>query len=156
MNASILITSVNFGLFLSYLFLYYCHKEISEYEQGLSELELKKYKTIRNERMNHFIIGILVAIATSVIFNSKYSNNMNLLNKVNITVLIIFLIPMLVYKILPKSEYMLKECSQTEKDFKEWFDIYLCMKNRSIYGFLCGFSVSMIFLSLINMDFNEK
>ena len=155
MNASILITSVNFGLFLSYLFLYYCHKEISEYEQGLSELELKKYKTIRNERMNHFIIGILVAIATSVIFILKYSN-MNLLNKVNITVLIIFLIPMLVYKILPKSEYMLKECSQTEKDFNEWFDIYLCMKNKSIYGFLCGFSISIIFLSLINMDFNEK
>jgi len=155
MNVSILIASVNFGLLLSYLFLYYCHKEISEYEQGLTEFELKKYKTIRNERMNHFIIGILVAIATSVIFNLKYSN-MNLLNKVNITILIIFLIPMLVYKILPKSEYMLKECSQTEKDFKEWFDIYLCMKNKSIYGFLCGFSVSMIFLSLINMDFNQK
>lgn len=148
-TANILLTSVNVGLLISYLFLYYCHKDISEYEQGLSEHSLKKYEMIRNERKMHFIIGILIAVATSVFFNLKYTNLL-LLTRINVTILMIFLVPMVIYKILPKSEYMLKECSQTERDFREWFDIYLCMKNKSIYGFLCGFSVSIVFLSLQN------
>ena len=55
---------------------------------------------------------------------------------------------MVVYKLLPKSDNMLNY-SQTEEDYKDWFNIYLCMKNKSMYGFLCGFTVSIMILSLI-------
>ena len=57
---------------------------------------------------------------------------------------------MIVYKVLPKSDYMLKH-SQTDQDYKDWFDIYLCMKNKSIYGFFTGFTMTMIVLSLTNI-----
>ena len=148
MKNSILI-SINMGLLLSYVFTYYCHNQIITYTKDLSSELLIKYENIKKERMIHLGIGLTLAILISSIFYHN-SPEINPIEKINIIILLILLLPMIVYKVLPKSDYMLKH-SQTDQDYKDWFDIYLCMKNKSIYGFFTGFTVTMIVLNLTNI-----
>jgi hypothetical protein len=148
MKNSMLI-SINMGLLLSYVFTYYCHNQIITYTKDLSSELLIKYENIKKERMNHLSIGLILAILISLVFYYN-SPEINPIEKINIIVLLILLLPMIVYKILPKSDYMLKH-SQTDQDYKDWFDIYLCMKNKSIYGFFTGFTMTMMVLSLTNI-----
>lgn len=145
-----LLLSINIGLLISYVFTYYCHNQISEYKNDLSEELLSKYENIRKERMNHLGIGFLIAILISAVFYFK-TPLMSKFQKINIVVLLLLLLPMVVYKLLPKSDYMLKH-SQKDQDYKDWFNVYLCMKNKSVYGFLCGFAVSMMILSLMDIN----
>ena len=137
------------GLLLSYVFTYYCHNQIITYTKDLSSELLIKYENIKKERMNHLGIGLILAILISLVFYYN-SPEINPIEKINIIVLLILLLPMIVYKVLPKSDYMLKH-SQTDQDYKDWFDIYLCMKNKSIYGFFTGFTMTMMVLSLTNI-----
>ena len=146
-----LLLSINIGLFISYLFTYYCHNQITNYTNDLSDELLSKYENIRKERMRHLSTGILIAIVISVLFYFKAPEQTSNFEKINIIILLLLLLPMVIYKLLPKSDYMLKH-SQSDQDYKDWFNIYLCMKNKSVYGFLCGFSVSMIILSLMNVN----
>jgi len=144
-----MLISINMGLLLSYVFTYYCHNQIITYTKDLSSELLIKYENIKKERMTHLGIGLTLAILISLIFYYN-SPEINPIEKINIIILLILLLPMIVYKVLPKSDYMLKH-SQTDQDYKDWFDIYLCMKNKSIYGFFTGFTVTMIVLSLTNI-----
>ena len=134
---------------ISYVFTYYCHNQISDYRNDLSEELLSKYENIRKERMKHFGIGIFIAILISSVF--YYKGQTSKFEKINIIALILLLLPMVIYKLLPKSDYMLKH-SQTDQDYKDWFNIYLCMKNKSTYGFLCGFGVSMMIVSIMDIN----
>jgi amino acid transporter len=147
-----LLLSVNVGILLSYIFTYYCHDKIIDYSDDLSCPLRKKYEKIRKERMTHFVIGIVLAIVISIVYYYlSLKTPTPLFEKTNIILLILLLVPMVVYKILPKSDYMLKH-SQKDQDYKDWFNIYLCMKNKSVYGFLCGFTASMVLLNLINIE----
>lgn len=145
-----LLLSINIGLLISYVFTYYCHNQISDYKNDLSEELLSKYENIRKERMTHLGLGFLLAILISAAFYYK-TPLMSKFQKINIVVLLLLLLPMVVYKLLPKSDYMLKH-SQKDQDYKDWFNVYLCMKNKSVYGFLCGFAVSIMILSLMDIN----
>lgn len=146
-----LLLSINIGLLLSYIFTYYCHGQIVSYTKDLSKELMVKYNRIKKERIKHFNAGILLALIISYIFYLKAPQEMSQFQKINIIVTIILLLPMVVYKLLPKSDHMLNY-SQTDQDYKDWFNIYLCMKNKSMYGFLCGFTVSIMILSLMEVD----
>jgi uncharacterized protein YacL len=145
-----LLISLNVGILLSYIFTYYCHDQIKEYSKDLPKHLKKKYEKIRSERMMHFFIGVVLAVAISALFY-KMSTEFKPLEKINIIVLIMLLLPMMVYKFLPKKDYMLKH-SQKDQDYKDWFNIYLCMKNKSTYGFFAGFTISMVILNFININ----
>ena len=146
-----LLLSINIGLLLSYIFTYYCHDQIISYTKDLSRELMIKYNRIKKERSMHFCAGILLAMVISYLFYLKAPKEMSQFQKINIILIILLLLPMVVYKLLPKSEYMLNY-SQTDQDYKDWFNIYLCMKNKSMYGFLCGFTVSIMILSLMEVD----
>jgi hypothetical protein len=149
MKPSVLI-SVNVGILLSYIFTLYCHTQIITYSQDLTDELQKRYDNIRKERMLHFTIGLLLAVIISLLFFSQSSGYSNM-ERTNIIVLMLLLLPLVVYKLMPKSDYMLKH-SQTDQDYKDWFNIYSCMESKSTYGFLSGFTVSMLILSLLNVD----
>jgi hypothetical protein len=145
-----LLISLNVGILLSYIFTYYCHGKITDYTKDLPKDLMKKYENIRKERMLHFGIGVLLAAVISVFFY-QMSASFTPMEKINIIILLLLLLPMIVYKILPKSDYMMKH-SQSDDDRKDWFNIYLCMKNKSTYGFFCGFTISMLILSFMNIN----
>jgi uncharacterized protein YacL len=147
-----LLISINVGLLLSYIFTYYCHSQIKAYTEDLSEELKTKYETIRKERMSHFGIGLLLAVIIGALLLYYNYLSTSTLQRNNIIILLILLLPMIVYKILPKSDYMLNY-TQTDQDYKDWFDIYSCMKSKSMYGFLVGFTISMILLNtLVDVD----
>jgi len=145
-----LLLSINIGLLVSYLFTYYCHNQITTYRDELTGDLATKYEAIRKERMHHFGIGIFIALVVSAAFYFK-SKDMPKFEKLNIVAFLVLFIPMIVYRLMPKSDYMLKH-EQPQKDYNDWFDIYLCMKNKSMYGFLSGFTVSMIILSIMDIN----
>lgn len=146
-----LLLSINIGLVLSYLFTHYCHNKITDYSKDLTCELRKKYEAIRQERMTHFTVGVIIAVVICILFYNMSSDEFSQLDKINIIMLILLLLPMIVYKVLPKSDYMLKH-SQSDDDYKDWFNIYLCMKNKSMYGFFCGFTISMVILNFVNMN----
>lgn len=150
MKPSLLI-SINVGILISYIFTYHCHSQITNYTKDLSEDLLKKYEAIRSERMFHFAIGLVLAVVVSLVFYNM-PTQFSSLERNNIIILILLLLPMVVYKVLPKSDYMLNHTHPNEQDYKDWFNIYSCMQNQSVYGFLCGFTASMMLLSLMNVD----
>ena len=149
MKPSLLI-SVNVGILLSYIFTFYCHDQIKAYTQDLTDELQKKYDNIRKERMLHFNIGIILALIISLLF-FNISTGFSTIDRTNIIIFILLLLPMVVYKLMPKSDYMLNH-SQTDQDYKDWFNIYSCMQSKSTYGFLSGFTISMILLNLFNVD----
>lgn len=146
-----LLLSINIGLLVSYAFKYNCHGKINDYQKDLTGDLLTKYEEIKTERMNHFIIGLIVAIVVSLIYYLNLSSEIQPFEKINVVILFILLLPVVVYTLLPKSDYMLKH-SQSTQDFKDWFNIYLCMKNRCFQGFLSGFAISMMVLSFTDIN----
>ncbi len=149
MKPSLLI-SVNVGILLSYIFTFYCHDQIKAYNQDLTKELQIKYDDIKKERMLHFNIGLLLAVIISIVF-FNLSPGYSTIDRTNIIIFMLLSLPMVVYKLVPKSDYMLKH-SQTDQDYKDWFNIYSCMKSKSLYGFLCGFTVCMLLLNLLNVD----
>ena len=146
-----LLLSINIGLLVSYAFKYNCHGKINEYTKDLTGDLLTRYEEIKNERMNHFRIGLIVAIIVSLIYYTKLSEKTPVFEKINVAVLFILILPVIIYKVLPKSDYMLKH-SQSDQDYNDWFNIYLCMKNKCVHGFLTGFAISMIVLSFTDIN----
>jgi hypothetical protein len=146
-----LLLSLNIGLLVSYAFKYNCHGKINDYQKDLTGDLLDKYEKIKTERMNHFIIGLIVAIIVSLVYYLILSQTTPLFEKINVAMLFILILPVVIYKLLPKSDYMLNH-SQSDQDYKDWFNIYLCMKNRCSQGFLSGFAISMLVLSFTDIN----
>jgi uncharacterized protein YacL len=147
-----LLLSINVGLLVSYALKYHCHGKIYEYEKDLTGDLLAKYEKIKKERMSHFIIGLIIAfIVSAMYFTHHLSEKTPTFEKINVVVLFMLILPIVIYKVLPKSDYMLKH-SQSDQDYKDWFNIYLCMKNKCVYGFLAGFCLSMLVLSFTDIN----
>ena len=125
------------GLFVSYLMVMRCHRKIRLYEDKLSPEERSHYKKIRNDRISCYISGLLLSLL--VVFFYLWKQGFHY-RSVADSLVIVLLVPMIVYMVIPKRRYMLQ---YSEQDAKEWFEIYLCMKNSMIYGFLFGFFVSL-------------
>ena len=144
-------TSIVIGHFFSYLLTGLCHGKIrtlSETLKGMNNLDT--YQKIKNIRRRNFIVGILIAIISSVLY-WIYTNETDQYAKIINTLLILLLIPMVIYMIIPKKLYFLQTV-QTNKEVQEWFDIYKCMQHKMIYGFFIFFGISLLIFTLIKKN----
>lgn len=142
-------TSIVIGLFFSYLLTGLCHGKIrtlSDTLKGMNKVET--YQTIKNTRRRNFIIGILTAIISSILY-WIFTNEVDQYAKIINTLLILLLIPMVIYMIIPKKQYFLQTV-QTNKEVQQWFDIYKCMQQKMIYGFFIFFGISLLIFYLIS------
>lgn len=133
-------TAVAVGLFVSYLMVIRCHKKIRFYEDRLNPVEKSHYEKIRNDRITCYVSGFLLSLFAASFYLYKEGVHYR---SIVVSLVILLLFPMIIYMVIPKRRYMLL---YSEDDAKEWFEIYLCMKNSMIYGFLCGFLVALAFL----------
>lgn len=141
-------TSIVIGLFFSYLLTGLCHGKIrtlSDTLKGMNKVET--YQKIKNTRHRNFIIGILTAIISSILY-WIFTNEVDQYTKIINTLLILLLIPMVIYMIIPKKQYFLQTV-QTNKEVQQWFDIYKCMQQKMIYGFFIFFGISLLIFYLI-------
>lgn len=142
-------TSIVIGLFFSYLLTGLCHGKIrtlSETLKGMNKLD--KYNEIKKSRRRNFMVGIIIAVISSILY-WIYTDETNQYSKIINTILILLLIPMVVYMLIPKKQYFLENV-QTNKEVQQWFDIYKCMQQKMIYGFFIFFGISLLILYIIS------
>lgn len=148
----VFLISIIVGLFVSYISTLLCHSKISKYVSSLDQNLLKKYDNIKKQRLLIFILGLIISIIFAIIY--YFMSKESILNKILIVLIIILLLPMIIYMIIPKSSYLLENVSR-EINTKEWFNVYLCMKNAMIYGFLIAFFATLIILYVIQLSIKK-
>ena len=112
----------------------------------LSEDIDKKYEDIVNERRNHYIIGLVLGmiIATTVI---KDQPLLNYYTRITLFLTITLMTAVLIYTIMPKSDYILNHLKTKEENVK-WLEVYKNMKTQYFIGLILG-ALSSVPLSFI-------
>jgi hypothetical protein len=142
-------TAIVVGLIGSYIGTIHCHCKLRKLTQNLNTAQLEFYKNARQRRLYYFITGIVIAIIGAILFlclspSILYHRIMNAL-------IILLLTPMIVYTLYPKSPYMLQQSNINNEETHNWFNVYVCMKNGTIYGFCVGFIAAFIVLAIIQI-----
>jgi hypothetical protein len=96
----------------------------------------KKYDEIITERRNHYLIGLIVGAIISIIV-IKNIININYYTRITLFLAITLGTAVLLYMVLPKSDYMLNHLKTAEEN-KKWLDVYKTMKSRYYIGFVLG------------------
>ncbi len=96
----------------------------------------KKYDHIITERRNHYLIGLVVGIIISIIILKKITN-VNYYTRITLFLAITLGSAVLIYMLLPKSDYMLNYLKTPEENQK-WLEVYKTMKSRYYIGFILG------------------
>jgi len=133
---------------VSYISTFSCYSHIYEYVKDLSPELKDKYNNLNCERRNILILGFAFSIVIAALY---YKNNINTELKTRLvnSALIFLGFPMIFYKLVPKTSYMLEQPSSNPEDTKDWFKIYLCMKNATMYSFVITFIVVFMFFKCI-------
>lgn len=132
-TTTIVYCAIVIGLVASYLAVALCHKKVSYFASTLPRDVVPTYCSIRKYRAAYLLLGIVIATIITMMYNyhSDYQH------KGWISAILFLIIPIIVYMIIPKSTYLLLE----SVNCKAWFQVYLCMKNAMIYGFLLVFLI---------------
>lgn len=128
---------------VSYISTIGCHSNIYEYVKDLSPELQKKYNNLKCERAGILTLGFIFSLILAILYYRKSINTENYTRLVN-SALIFVSVPMIFYKLFPKTSYMLQEPTENPDDTKDWFKIYLCMKNATMYSFVITFIVVFI------------
>ncbi len=96
----------------------------------------KKYDHIITERRNHYLIGLVVGIIISIIILKKITN-VNYYTRITLFLAITLGSAVLIYMLLPKSDYILNHLKTPEEN-KKWLEVYKTMKSRYYIGFILG------------------
>ena len=139
-------TAIVVGLIGSYMGTIRCHRSLT----NLSDQQRILYQDIRQRRLYYFITGVMVAIIAATIYLCLSSSIVY--HRVVNTLVILLLTPMIIYMLVPKSIYMLQQTGTTVQETRDWFAIYVCMKNGTMYGFCIGFIVGLLILTLCSIS----
>ncbi len=96
----------------------------------------KKYDEIITERRNHYLIGLILGAIISIIV-IKNIININKYTRITLFLAITLGTAVLLYMVLPKSDYMLNHLKTPEEN-KKWLEVYKTMKSRYYIGFVLG------------------
>lgn len=110
-------------------------KVFKNFEKLLDNDQKKLYNKIKKERLKIYRTGLIFSIVISIIAVQFLNISTN--NKINTFVVLSSGLNYLYYTLYPKSTYILLKLN-TKEQKQAWLDIYLEMKQRSIYGFLLG------------------
>ncbi len=96
----------------------------------------KKYDEIITERRNHYLIGLILGAIISIIV-IKNIININKYTRITLFLAITLGTAVLLYMVLPKSDYILNHLKTPEEN-KKWLEVYKTMKSRYYIGFVLG------------------
>ena len=103
----------------------------------------QKYEKIIKERRNHYILGLVIGLLCSFIA-VKFVNITNNFHRVSFFLAFTLGTSVVIYMILPKSDYMLNHLKTPEEN-KKWLQVYNTMKFRYFGGFILGALASIPF-----------
>lgn len=142
-------TAIVVGLIGSYIGTMHCHCKLRKLTKELNKSQLAVYQNAKQRRLYYFITGIVIAIIGAIVFLCLSSSI--LYHRIMYTLIILLLTPMIVYTLYPKSPYMLQKSTINNQETHNWFNVYVCMKNGTIYGFCVGFIAAIIVLAILQI-----
>ena len=145
-NIFYLPTAIVAGLVASYLGTMHCHTRLTTLTNGLSPSHLEFYQQTRKRRLYYFLTGVVIAVLGAALY-VYYSHLTPLYHRIVHTLIILLLTPMIVYTLFPKAPYMLQQADISNEETRNWFSVYLCMKNGTLYGFCVGFVAALIVMA---------
>lgn len=95
-----------------------------------------RYNAIVAERRSHYFQGVALGLLVSY-FSLRLVRTTNMFHRIMFVAAVTLTITVVVYFLLPKSDYMLPHL-KTEEEIKAWFDVYKLMKQRYFLGMLLG------------------
>ncbi len=118
---------------------------------SLSDEKKEAYKKIKKERLMIWVkasmIGVLVSLSFSKFGNQIFNLPEGSFNKSCINTLIFFGVQYLVYRLHPKTDWMLNHVENNEQA-KLWLEKYKYMSNRWHFGMVLGI-IGYFFLNLV-------
>lgn len=115
------------------------------YKKSLSDAQLYLYETIRNERLQLYIRGLVIGLAIALLYISMYRNNFTESVNSCAFVAVVLTIQYFYYMLYPKSDYMLNHLENNEQS-RNYLQVYRTMQYRYYLGFVMGM-VGYYFLS---------
>ena len=106
-------------------------------KNSLDEKGKKAYDKIVSERLKLYIIGSIVGLIVALGFYFWSKKYLNSITRVCSFVIIIFIIQIMIYTLVPKSDYVLNYITTNEQS-KLWLENYNTMKNKYHTGFIIG------------------
>jgi hypothetical protein len=145
-NVFYLPTAIAAGLVTSYLGTMHCHARLTTLTDGLSPSQLEFYQQTKKHRLYYFLTGVVMAVIGAGLY-FYYSHRTPLYHRIVHALIFLLLTPMIVYTLFPKSPYMLQQPDISNQETRNWFSVYLCMKNGTLYGFCTGFLAALIVMA---------
>tara|TARA_B100000035_G_C20505155_1_gene338616 strand:- start:7 stop:438 length:432 start_codon:yes stop_codon:yes gene_type:complete len=137
---NLLYCAIGWSLFFGSIYMNFLKddKVFNHFMLLLDKEQKKIYFRIIKERVFIYLVGTILGIILAITYNNNYNFN------ICISLTIIFITQMIIYKIYPKTTYMmyhLKNKAQTDA----WMDIYTHMKYNWIKSIGLGL-VSYLFI----------
>jgi uncharacterized membrane protein YfcA len=123
-----------------------CHARLTTLTDGLSPSQLEFYQQTKKRRLYYFLTGVVMAVIGAYVYY-YYSHRTPLYHRIVHALILLLLTPMIVYTLFPKSPYMLQQPDISNQETRNWFSVYLCMKNGTLYGFCTGFVAALIVMA---------
>lgn len=112
------------------------NKDVNDMKE-LSNVSKDLYSKIIKERLTIYILSTIMGIVVASALGFYWGTSVPQLQKVCWMILTIFVTQILLYTIIPKSDYMLNHITNNQES-KAWLNIYLSMKNKYLWSFLLG------------------
>jgi hypothetical protein len=101
------------------------------------------YTRVARQRQQHYWIGLLLGlVGAAVLLRFVPQAFPGTAARVAGAVGVTLLVAVVVYSVLPKSEYVLQSI-QTPTQIRAWLDVYRGMKSRYMWGALLGIAVAI-------------
>lgn len=121
------------------------NKEGKELESKLNEEQKKKYKDIKKERKNHYLIGLILGIFVACLFNRYFGKNIKQMTCAYLG--ISTFVANQFYLLMPKTNWMIEYLEEKE-DIIAWNNVYKRMRYLTTYADLAGFITFIISYNL--------
>jgi len=110
------------------------NQSFKDFNNSLNKSQLSIYNKIINERLSVYIHGIILGLLLGVLF-VIVMNKLKRYNRICLFVLVVLLTSMVYYKLMPKSDYMIKHLTSPNQ-IDKWLKIYTTIKFRGTISIL--------------------
>ena len=133
---------IGISLLLSSFYMHFLKDEsvFSKFTMLLNDKQKEIYKKIFYERLKIYLFGVMAGLFLGILYQYNTKNK-----NICIFLTIIFITKLVVYKIHPKSDYMLYHLDN-QNQVNAWTDIYVHMKTTWIKSIILGI-LSYIFIN---------
>lgn len=142
-RGTILLSSIGWGLLGSYVAVmtWGCDRNINAMASGMDDAQIDKFRRIIRERKSLTLWAMIVSLVPALAVLSWCKSS------IGIALFLWLGLTMIIYLVWPKSMYMLDSLIDPSQA-SQWMSICICMRTRSIIGFITGMVAYIVIVAL--------